>query len=440
MSKVAFYLLHGLEVRHFLLSGLLENVGKHNEVVLFIGERIESPLLNQYLKCYNVSLINLPLIEIIKTGTTVESGIRSIRDARKRRHHLGVYNHLKKASKGNTIADLIKGNKLSHFFSDLIGRKYLSKYHYSSVLYDFVREQNISKLYLVDYGSVTSKIFINSCNKQGVLINVFVNSLKSVFIDDFIPFAVNRFNTWNQAQRKLFATANPGINKNSIVATGIPYHNFLRQSNTEKINTVREKYKFGHSRPIIVYSLIFEKVFGNEHLIIEKINNYFISEFEISIRPIIVLRRNPFEENDYCVQYLSAFENIIVADHNWERNVSKAWTIQSIEGELEWRALLQLSSISMNIPSLSTIDSIVCGTPVVNIAFDENEFENLHIPHIINAPFIEEFEKSSFVQTFSTFKSFKNILPQLLQIKGKTAKEEIQNSIDIVQSAVEKFI
>ena len=440
MGKVAFYLLHGLEVRHFLLSGLLEKEAEQNEVILIIGEKVDSPLLKEYLATYRVTLINLPIIEIKKSGVAIEAGIRSIRDARKRRKKLGIYNHLKKGQNGNSITDFIKGNVFSHYFSDIIGRRYLSKQRTSGIILNFVKEQKISKLYLVDFGTAITKLFINVCVHQKVEINVFVNSLKSVFIDDFIPFTFNKFNTWNFAQQILFTTANPGLNKNIIVATGLPYHNFLRQFNEEQIKKVIKKYDLPVSRPIIVYSLIFEKVFSKEHLIIEKINNYFIETFDIAIRPIIVLRRNPFEENTYGIKYLSALENIIIANHNWERNVQKAWTIQSLEGELEWRAFLQLSAINMNIPSMSTIDSLICGTPVVNIAFDENEEENKMIPHIINAPFIKEFEKSKFVKTFSTFRAFKKALPDLLYLKVNTPIKELQSSIDIIQSDLSTFI
>lgn len=440
MSKVAFYLLHGLEVRHFLLSGLLEKEAELNEVVLLMGEKIESPLLQEYLSNFKIDLTYLPVTEIKKSGFTIEAGIRSIRDARKRRKQLGIYHHFKKGAKGNSITDFIKGNILSHFFSDIIGRKYLSNQRSSKIMTDFVTTQNFTKLYIVDFATPISKLFVNVCISKNVVIHAFVNSLKSVFIDDFIPFTLHKFNTWNTAQQILYTTANPGLNSKLIVATGLPYHNFLRQINEEQLKKVKEKYNLTSSRPIIVYSLIFEKVFDKEHLIIEKLNNFFINSFDISTRPILVLRRNPFEENDAGIIYLSALENIIIAGHHWERNVSKAWTIQSLEGEIEWRSLLQLSAISMNIPSMATIDSIICGTPVVNIAFNEYETENISIQHILNAPFVKEFEKSSFVKTFTAFKYFKVALRNLLVLKINSPIKEIQNSIDIEQSDLNKFM
>ena len=439
MSKIAFYFLHGIEVRHFILSGLLKKISEENEVIFITEKKIESSIFDEYLQTYKVKFLVLPPTEIKKTGTKIEAGIRAIRDARKRRKQLGIYSHFKKAKERHQFADFIKGNIVSHYFSDILGRKLLTRQRNSQTLFDFVKEQKFKKMFVVDYGTPISKVFLQVCHTQHVEINVFTNSLKSVFIDDFIPFPLHKFNTWNETQRSLFANANPGINNTTIVATGLPYHNFLRQQDLEKNKAVQKKYNLSTTRPIVVYSMIFEKVFNLEHLIIEQINNYFINEFDLSSRPVIVLRRNPFEEDMQGINYLSSLENIIIASHNWERDESKAWTIQSLEGELEWKALLQLSTVSMNMPSMSTIDSLMCGTPVVNIAFDESGMENLRIPHIIHAPFVEEFEKSKFVKTFTSFESFKISFPKLLALKTHAAIEEIQNSIDIVQSDINKF-
>ena len=102
----------------------------------------------------------------------------------------------------------------------------------------------------------------------------------------------------------------------------------------------------------------------------------FFNSIKEENRPQLVLRRNPFEESSFLVDYVNEFENVIVFDHFWERNKNQNWSIQSKEGEMEWKALLHKCSLMISYPSMSIVESIICSTPVINIGFGENGSEN----------------------------------------------------------------
>lgn len=440
MGKVAFYIGHGVEVRHYLISGLLDAVRETKSVVLVVDEQLESNTLKEYLVFYKVPILRMPKLVNSKPSFFIEGVIRAIRDARKRHKKIGIYRHFGEVGNGNCFLDFVKGNRVLHYLNDIIGRKWTLTRYFNRELFVFFTFNKVDCIYLLEFGSTNSKAIGSVCAKKGIQVNLFLNTLKTVFINDFIPFPINRINVWNDQQKNLFISANPAIAKKKIVATGTPFHFFLRKNDFEYLRLVKLKYNICSGRPIIVYSLLYEKVYSNEHLIIEKINGFFNQKFRPEERPIIVLRRNPFEESDFGIKYLSQFSDIVFADQYWERNSEKGWSIQGLEGELEWRALLDLATITMNIPSMSTVDSLMCGTPVVNIGFDETGYENKSISHIIHSPFVNEFAKSEFVSTFTDFDLFKESFRHLLGIKSVNSRFDIQNSIDVVKMDINQYI
>ena len=436
MKKVGFYINHGVEVRYFLLSGLLDEVRKTNKVCLYIHEE-HSEILEKYKLEYKVEVKVLP-IGVAKRAR-YEGFIRSFTNARKRGNDVSIYSHFGLISKSRFYDKVFKIS-----FISLLGNKlfrFLSKWHYRDKnLIDFLKKEELSRIYFLQYDStLLKKIGVNSslCNIENY---IFINTLKTLFIDDFVAFPVKKLFAWNEFQNRLFQSANIGIEKTCFEAKGSPYHAFLAEVDFLYNSKVVEKYNLDLRKPIILYSLINEKVFGSEHLILEKISNVLDELFEANEKPQLIIRRNPFEKNTQHLSFIAKLKNVIIADHYWERDEPRSWSIQDIPGEMEWRSFLQIASLSMNIPSMATIDSLVCCTPVITVGFNALGEYNHEVDHLINSPFNKDFNKSDFVFECNTSDSFKLNILNSINVKQKNTLEQIRNSLELEINKIDFFL
>lgn len=436
MKKVGFYINHGVEVRYFLLSGLLDQVRKTNKVCLYIHEE-HSEILESYKQEYKVEVKVLPFG--VAKRARFEGYIRSFTNARKRGNDVSIYSHFGLISKSRFYDEIFKIS----FFS-LLGNKlfrFLSKWHYRDKnLISFLKKEQLSRIYILQYdATLLKKIGVNSslCNIENY---IFINSLKTLFIDDFVAFPISKLFAWNEFQNKLFQSANIGFEKACFEAKGSPYHAFLAEYDFLYNSRVVEKYSLDTGRPIILYSLINEKVLGSEHLILEKISNVFDELFEANDRPQLVIRRNPFEQNIEHLSFISKLKNVIIADHYWERDEPRSWSIQDIPGEMEWRSFLQIANLSMNIPSMATIDSLVCCTPVITVGFNALGEYNHEVDHLINSPFNKDFNKSCFVFECNTLDSFKLNIINSIHLKQQNNPEEIRSSLEVHVNKIDVFL
>jgi len=436
LEKVGFYIYHGVEVRYFLLSGLVDEIRRENDVCLYIHQE-PSIILEDYAREYKVQLKLIP-VEIGETPK-FEGYLRAFTNSRKRINDVSIYSHFGYTTTSKFYDSLFKisffsllGNRLFRFFA---------KYNYKDKpLMDFLKSEGLSRIYLLQYDSIhLKKIGVNAA-LIGIENYVFINTLKTLFIDDFVAFPIKKLFSWNGFQNRLFQKANVGFGDNSFEAKGSPYHTFLLNRDNDYQATIIKKYNLDFEKPIVLYSLLNEKVYASEHLIIEKIVNYLENTFQESHRPQLIIRRNPFEQKTEHIEFLLQFKNIIVADHYWERDENKSWSIQERNGELEWRALLQLASLSMNIPSMATIDSIVCGTPVVTIGFDERGEYNRQINYLIDSPYNKEFNKSEFVVECNSLSDFGRNFENAIQLKRCNSQIEIKNSLDIAVNEINQFL
>jgi hypothetical protein len=435
-SKIGFYINHGLEVRYYLLSGLLDLCRKDYEVCFYTNS-INSKVLIDYTLKYKVEVKVLPIHKIPKPK--FEAYLRSFTNARKRANNVEIYNHFGALPPKRFYDFLLKVPLLS-LMGNYFFRKLSLWYYKNEELLSFFKTEKLARLYQLQYDSILLKIVGVNASLSGAKVDVFINTLKTVFIDDFIVFKINRLYSWSIIQNKLFQQANKGINESVFLPLGSPYHNFLRNKDDKAQQKMITKYNLDITRPIVIYSLINEKVYKNEHLIIELICNYFNDNFENHNRPQIVIRRNPFEQDSEHINYLKSLPCTIVADHFWERNEKEEWSIQAEEGEVEWRALLQLASVSMNIPSMATIDSLMCGTPVVNLNFNHlGEFNN-ELSFIIESPYSKYFEGSKFVFSINNINELNSLTDDYLFTKSNNNSNNILQSLDISKSTLEKFL
>jgi hypothetical protein len=94
----------------------------------------------------------------------------------------------------------------------------------------------------------------------------------------------------------------------------------------------------------------------------------------------------------------------------------------------------------MNITSLATIDSILCGTPVINIGFDGEGNYNSELEYLIESDFAKEFEQSEYVKPAKNLSAFNEVLKKMLEIKLKVKRTQIQDSLNLFISDISTFL
>lgn len=434
--KIGLLINHGIEVRYYLLSGLLHYLKEQGHEAILIVPDVPSSYLREYIDLFNIKYEILPT----KANSTskYDALARSVGNARKRSSNTKIYHHYgADLSTPKWYDSLFKIPGVS-LVADNFFRKKLSITCHDKNIVDFFSGLGLNRLYMLQYSSPFLKRIGASAAAASIDIYVFINTLKTVFIDDFVPFNLARLFAWNKEQCILFEQGNKGLKKSIFKNTGSPYHNFLMEEDAEIQLRVMNKYGLSPNTPFILYSLINEKVYNDEYSILKFISDQ-IEHLDIDNKPYLIIRRNPFEVSDTHIQKIAKLQHIIVADHYWERDEAREWSIQGIEGELEWRALLQLASLSMNIPSMSTIDSILCGTPVLNIGFEASGNYNDKLRFLIESPFNEEFEKSKCVKTFRSSDGFVDTLQSFLSIKEKLKKSQIVASMPITTSHISAY-
>jgi len=106
-KKYAFLINHGVEVRHFILSGLLQQVQASNDACILVRQEIDSPALKEYISQYHVEAVRLPFASSLKRRHRLEAYITAIRKARKRVKGLGNFHNFQKENRGISMRDRI---------------------------------------------------------------------------------------------------------------------------------------------------------------------------------------------------------------------------------------------------------------------------------------------------------------------------------------------
>ena len=411
-KRIGILVDHGVELRHFVLSGLVDAYrNKGNEVVLLLTKDFNTPFFNEYIEKFELEtqLLSKTLVEY--PASKWESRLRSLRDARKRLLNEPLYSHFSKNNNDNRFFRILCKIGLIYRLVHRIGLKRIHRNYSNYVVIEEIQNLDLSRLIMLQYGVSIKTLLGVTTNRIGLPIDVYLNTLKTPYINDFLPFRPSKLNSWVEKHADIYYSFNRYHEVGFIEKTGSPFHAYLRNKNSADIEQVCEIYGIEENRTLVLYSMIFEKVYPREHLIIEKIYNYFQEQYGEEARPQLAIRRNPFEEDDAGVRYLKQkCPKLIVCDHYWERDASKNWSLQSIQGEVEWKALLYRANLLLNIPSMSTIDAIMTGTMTGNIYFDEEVNYNVEVQHILESPFSKYFSKSPYVLDLHEISTLKDLL------------------------------
>lgn len=425
VKKIGFYIGHGVEIRHFILSGLYKQAEEQGDVIIFRRENIPSKFLNEYLGDTHIIYLN----EIkTKKRSRIEAFILLIRSARLRLKNIGNFHHIDKNKDSNKFKDFVLGNTVVFYFFSYLSLFFLKNHYKTPELIKVFRHNNLSEIFMVDYNDPFHLQIGYSANEAGVDVKIIINSLKSFFINDYIPFKTKHLYTWNENQNELFKQSNFHQNKKTFYAIGNPFHNFI--FSPIKQNIISDELKQLDKIPFVVYSLIYENIYQEEFNIIQLINNFINDNFQNN-KPKIVIRRNPFEETQLHIEKIRGLNNVIIAPHSWERIAAKAWSIQSYKGEMDWKYLLLKARLLINITSMAAIESILSGTPVINIGFNGQGEEEPILNRFTNAPFQQDIQISKFVKSTLSFSDFSRIFFELYNTKEILEKKVIMNSMNI---------
>lgn len=410
--RVGFLVDQGVELRHFALSGLVSEYRKNDfQVVLLLTKRFDTPFFKEYIEKYDLLTQVIPSELINYPASKFESRLRLLRDARKRIRKEPLYSHFIKKEKADKRLELLARIPLLVNLIHWIGLRNIKRHYVTSKTIQEFAEMNLQKIIILEYGSKVRTLLGFLANEMSIEINVYLNTLKTMYINDFLAFRPDKLFVWTKDQEVNYYKSNEYHKEGFVENLGSPFHTFLRRKNHSEICDVCMKYGIVDGRKFVLYSMIYEKVYAQEHLLIEKIYRYLQDEFSEDKRPQLAIRRNPFEEDDSGIQYLKEkCPNLIVCDHYWERDASKNWSLQGLQGEIEWKALLYRADLLLNIPSMSTIDAMMTQTKTGNIFFDENMKYNSKVQHILESPFSKIFSQSSFVEELRDINELRSML------------------------------
>ncbi|QLH46635.1 MAG: hypothetical protein HWD58_14010 [Bacteroidota bacterium] len=82
------------------------------------------------------------------------------------------------------------------------------KNHYTAdTVVRLLQQQHISDLVLLDYNSPFQLMHGFSANQAGIQVHIVMNTLKTYFTNDYLPFQFKRLYAWDAEQQHLFQKA-----------------------------------------------------------------------------------------------------------------------------------------------------------------------------------------------------------------------------------------
>ena len=413
-KKIGFFINHGVEVRHFILSGIAAQlIDKGHDCIILKRPEVKSKPLDEYLQVHNLKVLDFPTDYNIPKRSDLENRFSSIRRSRLRVKGIGnFHNFSENLTRPEGYKDNIKA-LLYPFLKPFVLNQVKKRYK-STILRQFFQENQFTDICLLDYTS--PELIMAAINAEKIKIWLFINTWKTVYINDFIPFTPNGIFLWSERMQQDYLICNKHIHQNRFHPLGNPaFDRFHKHEPTNSEAYYREKYQIPKGLPILVYTTIFKGMYPGEGQVIQLILLELEKNFPEQERPILLIRRNPFEENGD----LDGWPKVRFAYHGWERDSSKNWSIQTIEGEQEWLDLLFYAKLNINIASLVSIEALMLGTPVLNIGFGADGKEHPTPMRFANSPYYQFLAN---LPDVVLAKEIEELVPSLKRFLSKTPK------------------
>lgn len=420
LAKRAIYVRYGTDARTVLNEAVRAEV--QGAILLHVNSKSEC--LRQFSEHYQ--------LELNKISTTQERFNRwgeyfnAARLARSRLKGRKLYKHYSAAHQGNKLLDLLKGNFLTYSVMKIF--HYLSYQRYlNDQVVEQLRSENINEIWIVGYSSATSLSVAVSAKNAGVKTICYINSWKDYYVNDFIPPAFDEVRVWSQPMRNRYLSKNSHLKPNQITVSGNPRLTSLyRHIPNKKLAYYQKKYR-GLPDTFILFTAINPKVYESDPELVKMIASRFVEDMGVDA-PGILIKPNPMDGDFERWQSLSDTPGIYVVDSAWEWDADKDFNMPSLDSDLEWFDLLKHCTCTMNVASTVTVESLVCGKPVVNIGFDHLGQESPVFHRYTYAPFYEPILKRDdifFVKDVSNLVSaYKALIP-------RKAGENIETIIEV---------
>lgn len=444
-KKYAFIVNFGIEYRNFFLSGLSSEIAKKSNVVV-LKRDINSQLFEEYAEQYKLDTANIDRSLFEKKRHRLESIFQSARQSRMRIKKIGVFKNYNPKTNQTTLKDYLKGNLFVYTVLKILVLKQIKEYYKDSHIEDILQKNNITDIVISGYSSTGNLAFATNALALNLNVWVLVNSWKDFYTNEFIPFDPTGVFVWSEEMKKNYLTFNSHLKSEQFFVSGNPiFDRFHHYSPKQLRNYYEKKYNIPASGSILLYSMLDPDRYPEEIELIKMIGDALVKQYSEELRPIIVIRRNPFNQSEHIVSYFEGHPCIRVADHYSQRDKVNDFFIQSTEGEDEWMDLLYYSSLNMGAASTVALEAIMLKKPVVTIAFDHLDKSSELLSTMAYTPFykaILEREDVSLVyscdecmQGIGAFIGEQKLLYKLPTILNDEIGRAVMNIANIMENA-----
>lgn len=383
MRTFAIFIYYGIELNNFYYSGFLDQLKeKANIIILTPHTNLE---IIKKLKETNFKIIYIKL-QKHKAGF-LEKFFLSSRRARLRINGINPFGW-----QGNTrkkkYSDYLIGNIFVYKIIHIVYQKIIFRKYFNKELSKVFKKNYITDVIMQSYSSAQS-IEIGITSNHSKIKTWLINwSWKDFYTNEYLPFEINKFFTWNKEYKYLYSKFNKHINLGKIKAIGNPSFDVFDNYKPKKnLTYYSQKYNFDSTKKIIIITLINPKVFPNENELLKRI----FEEIEIKFNDIVfLLKPNPMDSNSDALK--NEFENInvILLENLWYYFEKLNFNCITFDAITEWLDLLFYSIGTINIASTIIIESLLMQKPVININFGNNVTETDFIQNFLNAPYYKK--------------------------------------------------
>jgi hypothetical protein len=380
MRIFAIFIDYGIELNNFYYSGLINQLKEKAKIIIFTPHN-NLEIINK-LKETNCEIISIKL-KNHKAGF-IEKYFLSCRRARLRINGINPFGW-----QGNTRekkkSDYLIGNVLVYKTIQFVYHRIIVRKYFNKELSFLFKKHQISDVMMQAY-SASQAIEIGVTTQQSKIKSWLFNwSWKDFYTNEYIPFNINKFFTWNNEYKYLYNKFNKHIDLCKIKAIGnLSFDVFHNYKPKKDLAYYCQKYNFHSSKKIIIVTLINPKVFPNENQLLKKL---FV-ESEIKFSDVVFLvKPNPMDSNSDDLKKEFENSNVILLENLWFYHEKLNFNCYTHDAKAEWLDLLYYSIGTINIASTIMIESLLMQKPVININYGNDISETAFIQKFLKAPY-----------------------------------------------------
>lgn len=373
---VAVYIAFGPEVRAFLHSGLIEELGQKCHVSV-ITERPDA----RAFRGIGANLIEAPAANEPRQLRRIRNLGAAVREAYLRRNGGSRWRHY--LSDG-TSSRRGAGASLAHWFGRT-RRGLLAVAHVEGLAgglwgtnprwAELFRTHEVDAFLMSAYSHERVDAASQTARNLGIRYLVAPNSFKDVFVKPGLTVRPDVLFVWNEELRQMYLKMNPRLASHQIKTAGSLHIHAIRQG-----PHLRNRREFcvvaglDPERPIVCYTTAAPNAVEEEHVIVRALAEA-VATGQIGGRPQLLVRVNPMEEGNRFEATLEGLGGVRVQRPVWEWDRPADWCCALRDDVDLWRDTVSHSSVNVSIASTVTLEFLAAGKPVVNVCFDAQEVD-----------------------------------------------------------------